>query len=1174
MRRITTPLLTLLAAVAFMLAAPLVAVGAIEPPPVIIYDPLGSPASSGPPAGGPLTVMLELATPPPDVTAPASVATTQRAAIAGSQRRLLSQLQALQIPVLFQTRAAYSGVAVEVTSEQLAMLRALPEVAGVHVIPPKQRSSASLVDTIGATHFWSTTRQHVLGQGVRIGIIDSGIDYTHATFGGPGTAAAFAANNPAAREEGSFPTAKVVGGVDFVGDGYDASGAEGSTTPAPDDDPLDCSGHGTHVASIAAGYGVDPQGAAYRGLYSASVNFEQFMVQPGIAPEASLVALKIFGCRGTTTYLTQAIDYALDPNGDGDTADRLVDVLNISLGSPFGGESDPDAVAVDRAARAGVVVVVSAGGTDASGDVFYAVSSPATSPLTIAVGASAEDTTVTPPAARVAPFSPRGPSQNSGALKPDLVAPGVGIVAAAAGTGNGSTAMTGTSTAAPQVSGAAALLLQLRPGWAPAQVKAALVNTALPLTTAGGAAYPPSLVGAGRLHVEPLALLDLLVYPSETPAAGGLTYGAPAISQPTTLQRNLTIENIGTFPRTVQLEALTTIGESAVQLNAPAGPFSLPPGGHIEVPVSLAVEPQALTNQPDAATTIQQSAGLYRYYLAERAGYVQVTSSVGARVRIAHVAGIGGVSVTLGGQVLDPLLVRGEVSAYVPASSGPQTIEVRAAHSSDTAPLFVGQVDVSDSHDHTLVLWGAEGRLRLAALTESPSPPPAGTGLVTVHNADPYGDGGAIDVYADSVLMAANVPVGALVQAPVAGGSRTFRVLRAGSSSAAEPIAVRTVTVGINRQFLLSVGKCLVWIRHSDSGANSPQGQQLVRVPFQILPRSASESRASVSAYLVPAGVSAFDIPLGNSGARRAALDNVAPREQVALVSAFALDPLGVSPALASLPPQLRPADIEYVGATSNIASSHDAGSPGTYLYFGIASQAAWDTPNQVEFRVYIDSNLDNDPDYVVLNTSRGALSPSLPNSGPPDDVFVTALYRIPPGQAPQYTGERANWNTLAAPTAPGLATERLDPAPFNTRTLVLAVRASSIGLSAAQPRLRYYVETRARDASSFGIAVDRAPASGLIEYNVAGGAVTPMNLTDPILLERPLFAATEAAGVSTTVNQDVLSERGSQALLLLHHHNTPAQQAEVVVVQSSSPLGLRSNPDQVRVALPMVGEN
>ena len=929
------------------------------------------------------------------------------------------------------------------------------------------------------------------------------------------------------------------------------------------------------MASIAAGHGVDPQGAGYRGLYSSSINFEQFMVQPGIAPEASLVALKIFGCAGTTTYLTQAIDYALDPNGDGDTSDRLVDVLNISIGSPFGGDSDPDAVAVDRAARAGVVVVVSAGGINAvsstSGDVFYAVSSPATSPLAIAVGASAEDATATPPATRVAPFSPRGPSQGSGSLKPDIVAPGVNIVAAAAGSGNGAMAMTGTSTAAPQVSGAAALLLQLHPGLSPAQVKAALVNTALPLSTAAGAPYPPSLAGAGRLNIEPLALLDLLAYPSDSPSAGALTYGAPAVSQTTAFERNLTIENIGTFPRTVQLEALTTIGESGVQLGAPGGPLSLPPGGRIEVPVSLTVAPQALNNLPDAATMLTQGGGFYRYYLAERAGYLQVTSSVGARVRIAHAAGIGAVSVTLGGQTVDPLLVRGEVSAYVPASPGPQTLEVRPAQGADTAPLFVGQVDISDSHDHTLVLWGAAGEPQLATLTESRSSPPPNTGLVTIHNADPSGDGAAIDVYADRVLVAANVPVGALVQAPVTGGTRTFRVLRAGSAPAAEPITVRTLNVGINRQFLLSVGKCLIWIRHSDSGANSQRSEQLVRVPFQVLPRSASESRASAAAYIVPVGVRAFDIPLGNTGARRAPLDTVAPREQVALVSAFALDPRGVSPPLADVPSQLRMADLAYVGVTSNIAASLDPGSPNTYLYFGIASQAAWATPNQVEFRVYLDTSLDDVPDYVIVSTSRGALSASLPISGPPDDVFITALYRIPPGQAPQYTSLRADWNTLAAPTASGLDTTGIDPAPFNSRVMLTAARASAIGLSAAQPRLRYYVETRAHDAGGFTVPVDRAPASGFIEYNVAADAVTPMNLADPILQEQPLFAATETAYVSATVNQDVLSERGSQQLLLLHHHNQPAAQAEVVVVQSSTPLGLRSNPSQVRSVLPAV---
>ena len=102
---------------------------------------------------------------------------------------------------------------------------------------------------IGTTNGWNGGKRSATGKGVRIGIIDSGIDYNHAMFGGSGDVADYTKNNPARIESGTFPTEKVVGGYDFAGDEYD-----GTQTPHPDSDPLDCeeNGHGSHVAGIAA----------------------------------------------------------------------------------------------------------------------------------------------------------------------------------------------------------------------------------------------------------------------------------------------------------------------------------------------------------------------------------------------------------------------------------------------------------------------------------------------------------------------------------------------------------------------------------------------------------------------------------------------------------------------------------------------------------------------------------------------------------------------------------------------------------------------------------------------------------------------------------------------------------------------------------------------------------
>ncbi|HWQ11681.1 MAG TPA: S8 family serine peptidase [Roseiflexaceae bacterium] len=1178
--RITSLLILLVTiSLASLVPAASLAADGVAPPPLIIDEPLTPGARSGAATPtGPLTVMLELAAPPPGVI-------PQAQATAAGQEDVAQYLDALGIPVLFRTRVAYSGVAVAATPAQLETLRALPGVAAVRVIPPKTRSLVSQAASVGTPQFWRAahriTGEPVLGEGVRIGIIGTGIDYTHATFGGPGTPEAYAANDPAVVEPGSFPTTKVVAGVDFVGDAYDAAGVAGSPTPIRDDDPLDCAGSGTHIASVAAGYGVDAQGATYRGPYSSSLSFADFKVAPGIAPGADLVALKIFGCAGTTTFLTAAIDYALDPNGDGVTDDRLVDVLSISLGSPFGGADDPDAEAVDRAVRAGVVVVVSVGD---SGDTFYAASSPATAPLAIAVGASVDERGATPesPADSLLPSSSRGPQQSNAGLKPDLVAPGSQIPGASVGSGTEAVALSGTAVAAPQVAGAAALLRDLHPDWAPSRIKTALVTSAAPVRLPSGAPYPPSLAGGGRLNIASLATLAMLAYPADDPASAALSYGAPWVSRPLSIQRHLTIENIGDTPRTVRLSVVATASESGVQLEVPAGPYQLEPREQLQVPVSLSVQPQLLDYTPDAATAIQQGGAFYRYYMAEHGGYVQVTSSVGARVRAAHAAELKNVRFIIGDtETLGPLH-SGRVSHYHRTPPGLTTIRVVTNSGADVdddgdrgVTLLTQQVDLQEGRDYTLALWGPPGDLRLAVIDEIPPAPPTATGLIHFFNADPYGDGTPVDIYIDGALAVPGLPVGAISPyLPLDRGEYSFQVVRAGAPPGTEPVVSRTLWISAERLYTFGVFQHDVRPHRLFVADGRLVNEQIQRVPFQIFPKSAAESAAATLDLVVPGGAPLVNIPLTNTGARNGASPDGHIGTQLPLVSAFALEEGGVSPPVPGLSPNLRAADVQYVGASSNLPATGDIGANGTVVLFGIASHAAWSTPNEVEFRIYIDSNLDGAPDYVLVTTNIGAFRDTLPGdlapAGPPNDVFITPLYQILPGDVPRYAGQLSFWNTLPAPLST-LNPYRLDAAPFNTRVMFQAVRARTLGLSAAQPRLRYFVETRARDANGFAAVVDRAPAAGYIEYDLLNSPLTPVNLTDPLLAYRPLFSGVSGSQVSAVVDQMALAERGVQRLLLLHHHNTPAAQTQVVLVRSSSPLGLRAAPVLVRAVLPMV---
>lgn len=1136
----------------------------------------------------PLTIMLEIGDASPSIPSDGALAPQAASSDPNALRQILA---AANIPVLFEARTAYSGIAVAATLDQLAMLRSLPGVANIHILTPKERATARAISFIGAPQFWSATG-HLTGSGVRIGIIDSGIDYTHATFGGPGTAETFRSNDPTVIEPGTFPTEKVIAGYDFVGDAYDASGQSGSPFASPDPDPLDCAGegtdaarrigggHGTHVAGIAAGYGVDPTGRTYRGLYSGSVSFEEFIVAPGAAPNAALVALKIFGCRGTTTFLTRAIDYAIDPNGDGDTSDRLVDVLNISLGSPFGGETDPDVVAVNRAAEAGVVVVVAAGDT---GNTFYSVNSPASASRAITVGASV-DTGRDPslPADSLDLLTSRGP-QRARMLKPDLVAPGLAIRSAAAGSGAGAQSLSGTSIAAPHVAGAAALLRQLHPSWTPEQIKAALMNAARPTRDASGNLYPPSLAGAGRLDVSLLFAYDVLAFDADNPSTVSLSFGAPWISQPQQFQKTLRITNTGSHARTLRLTPIIAAEEQGVLVETPPGPYALNPGQTLDVPVRISVDPAALDFTRDE-TTPQRQIGdppvFERYYMAEHSGVIEIRSTLGARLRAAHAGDFDRVAVFIDDQRLESSINPGITGKYRAFSPGRKLVRVFQPGAALTSPPLVArEFDVTDGRDYTIVIYGSWRNPQLALVDEIPEPSlPRDKIMLHVFNGNPLRDGSAVDVYLDGALLVANLPVGSVSAFGVTNpGSHKVRFVRAGSSPATSSSAAsKEFVAGSGEVILVIGGSNASWHLRGFTGRGRLINEQTTRTPFQIIPKAASESAALQPEVALLPDATTFSIALSNSGMRN---QPSSPRgAQTPLVSAYELAPEGRSPQLASLSPNLRPADIRYVGVTSSYPARGWEGN-NTVIFFGLAGYAAWATPNEVQYRVYISttgpggSGLPDDiPEFVLVNTSLGAILPVSSAAGftRPNDVFRAILYRIEPDGSLTLL-RLTNWNFIPPPSAAPF----LDSAPFETSVMALATTAGFLGLSADAPVFNYYVETYARDAGEFTGRIDRVPASGVITYNLRSAAIAPLNTSPDTGVVRdglptPFFFGIDGAQVTGIVNQDTLAARRTQDVLLLYHHNATGVQAEVVTLYSSRP-AVSVPPTAYQVYLPMV---
>ncbi len=305
------------------------------------------------------------------------------ASLEAEQQALIAELKGLssEIKVLNRYRLVVNGIAILAPISLEGKIKGLSTIASVNgvgqfgrptplaeTLAPANISERTSVKFIGAEAAWA---KGIKGQGMSVGIIDTGIDYTHAMMLGAGTAEAYTAVNPDEPNAG-YPNAKVVGGIDLVGTKYDAGSAIfEDRIPLPDANPLDEGGHGSHVAGTVAGKG------------------DGINTYDGVAPEAVLHAIKVFGANGSTSdaVVVSALEYAADPNGDLVLNDQL-DVVNLSLGSSYGQPHNMYAEAVKQLSDAGTLVVASAGN---SSDNPFITGSPAASAEAISVAAGTDD---------------------------------------------------------------------------------------------------------------------------------------------------------------------------------------------------------------------------------------------------------------------------------------------------------------------------------------------------------------------------------------------------------------------------------------------------------------------------------------------------------------------------------------------------------------------------------------------------------------------------------------------------------------------------------------------------------------------------------------------------------------------------------------------------------------
>jgi subtilisin family serine protease len=482
-----------------------------------------------------------------------------RAALVSVEQERLAERIRSAVPAAtlrWRYRVVLNGVAVVLRERDLPRLRRMPGVRRIYTSVRFRPALDRSVPAVKAPALWGPGLA-TSGQGMKIAIVDDGVDQTHPFFDPSGYAM------PAGFPKGvtSFTTAKVIAARVFR-----------APSPRPKNsnlpfDPVE-SEHGTHVAGIAAGNANTP----------ATIGGGRVLLS-GVAPKAYIGNYRVLtvptisnvGLDGNSPEIAAGIEAAVR---DG------MNVINLSLGEPeVASGRDLVVRALEGAAAAGVVPVVAAG-NDFAALGRGSVASPGSTPSAITVGA----TTIS---RRMAGFSAAAPTPVTLQLKPELSAPGASIVSSVPVREGTWAAFSGTSMAAPHVAGGAALLKQRHPTWTPAQVKSAMALTAQAAFEEGSSDEASTArQGAGFLDLERADNPSIFAEPT------AISFGLVRAGRSTTRTVSLTDAGGGPGPWTVTVIPQQT--GSRVALSTPATTF---------VPGGIAIRATAEPSAPEATVT-------------------------------------------------------------------------------------------------------------------------------------------------------------------------------------------------------------------------------------------------------------------------------------------------------------------------------------------------------------------------------------------------------------------------------------------------------------------------------------------------------------------------------------------------------------------------------------------
>jgi subtilisin family serine protease len=1055
-----------------------------------------------------------------------------------AQQAMLPSLTGANIggQVLYRAQRSYNGIVMAVSPDKISAIAALPGVKAVHPMHPKFATTAfSDIDFLGVRTPWAKAPFGFHGENIKVAVIDSGLDYIHTNFGGPGSSGYAIPANHTSAPNAFFPSPKVPGGYDFAGDAYDANQDPGTGhDPAPDPDPFDCGGagssggHGTACASLVAGYGVTNAGFTYSGSYdAANPAMSTLTISPGMAPAAKLYPLRVFGCNGSTNLVVNAIEYAMDPNGDGNFSDR-VDVISMSLGSNEGYADDSDDIAASNAAGAGILVCSAAGN---AGDSYYIHSSPAAASGTLGVAASFNDANGFIADSSVVPNTPGAGAPAAGkyysiygSASPHAGAGLTGNVVYAVPNNGNAAAFTNAANIAGNIClidrGVTTFTDKIQKAFNAGAIGVIIDNFTQPTS-------PPIVMSTTGQPAIPAVMISKADRDTIVAASGGFnaTTGVP------TNPVNVTIKD----------EPLTTVTFATNPPGSAAGAGS---------PDTLPTYTSRGPRLPDSAvkpdiTAPAEVTGVANHNTGNGFENFNGTSSA-----TPHIAGIMALL-----RQLHPTWSVQELNALACSTATHDlATTVGGATKVGVGRIGAGRVDVTNASNANVVAYNGTDPNLIGVSFGVVEVPVDGSRTLT--KAVKVVNKGPVDVtynitYPDLASAAGTTFTGPAAVTVLANSSTTFNVTFTATGSAlrhnadasvgnpASGVMVQATDFGnFRRSYLTEKNGYAVLTPASGS-------EPVLRVALYAAPKPTSAMHATSTGVVPDAASGSFTLNLSGAPINTGASF---PTDIVSYAKAFELQ--YVSPTSSSTDANV----IKYVGVTSDWVNQSAGGRAGyaTTVSFGIEGfgNAALPEFNSSDKEVFIDLDFDNVYDAAVYLSS-------LPSGTAHTNVYFTFIFDITGFVTGTPGSSFPDWPTNGRS---GSTTDR-DTNNFNNSLVV--VPADSL-IATGSTSFQYQVVTFDRN----GNEVDETPVLFFDAAN-PGLDATPAATFEP-------FFVNDLPTTSFTVNYNGTNfqTNGSKGVMVAHMHNGTGNRTDVVAFRKPTITSFTPTAAKVGQTITITGSN